>query len=310
MGGGRRRTDAGPTPVRRAPRRPGRSDRQALSALIDEVAALRLTLTTDLTVAAAALDTGDPRVARDVVEEDRAEVRRFGMRAMDRIAVLAATEETGAPAPLLDAPPAPRSTPGPSRRAPAIVAAAAAAALAVALVPAVAHHRTPTLSLGPPLAASWQAFTQAAAVTPGSRAVVTAAESLHHSMERLLPAARNDPGEARQLLRMLAAEQLVLLREHPADFAVVLAQARELADQLLSVLTGAAGQKVPSPTPLPVLVPTSPSSPKNSSSPRPTPSSSSSTPRQSSSPSPSPSHSTSPQPTPSNSLGFDGLFGH
>jgi hypothetical protein len=65
--------------VRRSQNPTGRpaADAAALSALVDNIRTLRLTLAADLAVAAAAIEAGEPAIAQEILTADRLEVRRL-----------------------------------------------------------------------------------------------------------------------------------------------------------------------------------------------------------------------------------------
>lgn len=238
----------------------GRSDQDdvVLSAIRREVDRLRLTLTSDLSLAAAAVDDSKADIAGEIVEADRVEMAEFAQRALRRL-----REEH----------PRHRSVRRPVRRAgawaarlsPALAVAALVAVVTVGSAPARAPYRA--MSPISQVTRSLEAFQ--ATVTSDrndSTAVLHAAAALRASITELLSQARHDPATASQLLQVLRTEEALLLAMHPSCAPVLLPQVASLLAQLSSSAPPAPANTpstVPVPTPAPSLtVPTAPASPR------------------------------------------------
>lgn len=178
-----------------------------LCALIADIDALRLTLQTDLTLAAAAVDADAPDLAGELVDGDLREVRAFGVRATDRLRTLgsAGTEAEDAGAPAL-----------PRRRilsAAPLMAAAAALIGFVAFVPdrgpASATAETTMTSAA---LAGYELDRLARAGAP-DEALALAAEELNDELARLIARAASDPLAAQQAMLLLESTTEVLARQ-------------------------------------------------------------------------------------------------
>ncbi|MCU1600034.1 MAG: hypothetical protein JWO22_743 [Frankiales bacterium] len=252
----------------------------ALDALLREVDSLRLTLETDLTLAAAAVENGAPQVAADIIDSDRDGLRFFEKRALEHVAELAR--------------PAKRRV-----RVPAapFVAAAAVAGFLLGVVPHTTHPTTTdTISAQSASANASLATLERAASTGQTAEAIKAANALHGQIAEALASAQSDPVAAQAALTLLHKEQVAL--QNAGDSAAldqVLAASRQLSKTLLTVLNKgvAAKPRLASAPAVPVIASPEPRAstsprPTHSTSPSPKPRTSSST-RPSSSPSPSPS---------------------
>lgn len=253
----------------------------ALDALLHELDGLRLTLETDLTLAAAAVESGQPAMAVDIIDSDRDGLRAFEGRALGHLERLA--------------------TPHRRFRVPAapFVAAAAVAGFLVGVVPHLsgpAQDNTTNVSSSSP-AQSLQLLEEATNSGDTAQAL-DAANQLHGQLTPILLQAKTDPAAAAQALALLQQEQQLLAGAPDASALLdVLQTSRQLASTLRSLL-----RTVPKPA-APVVVaapqttpqPTSaPASAKPATSPSPT-----ATPKHSSSPAPKSSGSASPSASPS-----------
>ena len=224
---------------RRRPRDPGGAPRPTAPAdLIGDVHALRLTLTTDLTIAAAALDADAPQIAADVVEHERVEVAAFERRALAHLSELeAARAVVGVHPPVVV--PLARSPRWRSLPAASLAAAAAAVAglLSLAAAPAPAGDG-PTVRVAQtqPLHESYADYRSLATRGAAAHEVLAAADALHRSLAPLIARAATDPAAARQVLQVLQLEQQLLLDARPPGMAELLDQARRLVARVTAVL--------------------------------------------------------------------------
>lgn len=247
-----------------------------VAGLISELQALRLTMGTDLSLAAGALDADAPEVAAEVIEADRAELAAFRLRAEARLAALSALAAPAVPAPA--GPPPLYRRVARSRllpAAPVLAAAAVAVAISTGALPAPGHGGD---GFRPqPAASSWQAFSRAAS-DRSSTAVLAAARQLHQSVESLIAEAPHNPTAGAQAMLLLQMERAILLQDQPPGTPQLLAQAQSLVERLTAALphlpTTIDGVKqqthrhasTPSPTatPAPYASPTRPAEPSPS----------------------------------------------
>ncbi|MFL6237943.1 MAG: hypothetical protein ACJ735_00425 [Actinomycetes bacterium] len=215
-----------------------------VDALLRDVTNLRLTLNTDLTLAAAAAEEDRFDVAAEIVDIDRAELAAFVHTAASKLQ------------------PPEQSAEAPARRRPEKLAwrhrfalAAAPAMLTAAAVIAVvgmSGGTTPRATSQPRLVASYSALTELVKSNEDPAALLAVGRELNQSLAQLIAAAPNDPAKARQALRILMAEEILLRAHNPSGGAALLAQAQALVRRLrqtvpLSVLEQAAPVTRPSP---------------------------------------------------------------
>ena len=258
----------------------------ALDALLREVDGLRLTLETDLSLAASAVEAGAPEIAADIIESDRTGLQAFELRALDHLASLSEDEPAARRRRRLRVPAAP------------FVAAAAVVGFLLGVVP---HTATPQGDLPQSTVAATSSLTRLtdAAANGSTGDVVDAAFELHEQLATVVALAKTDPAAAKAALALLSAERAVL--EQSGDSAAVravLAQSSQLTRLILQALPAAVRTTVPQAPPavtvaLPSASPAATSSPKPAASPKPT---SSSAPKPSSSPTPQPSTSSASGP--------------
>jgi hypothetical protein len=167
----------------------------ALDALLREVDSLRLTLETDLTLAASAVEAGAIDVAGDILDSDREGLRRFEQRALGHVAELAA------------APPARQRR----FRVPAapFVAAAAVAGFLLGVVPHTGGGPTSDVQATTTAADTFVQLSDAARRKDPSD-LATAAAQLHDQLEIAISQARTDPKAATKALDLLALERQVI----------------------------------------------------------------------------------------------------
>lgn len=264
-----------------------------LSSLLADIDALRLTLQTDLSLAAAALEEGAQDLAAELVDGDLQEVRAFAGRATDALARL------DAPADEL-----PVLVPVRRRR---ILSAAPLMAAAAALVGFVAFSpsrpaATPETSLTGAMAGYGQLSRLASEGAPDEQ-LRLAAMQLNDELAALIAQAADDPAAAQQALMLLDQTSEVLAGQ--GDSGVlrgVLAETVMLRERLRDALPAAVKRPArPAPRPaLPVLprVEQEPDKERTSSAPPPKASPKPASPKPSPSPSPAPSTAPSSAPEP------------
>ena len=278
-----------------------RNSNAHIEALLNDVSALRLTLDTDLTVAAAAAESDRIDVAAEIIELDCAEVAKFAERATSKLTMASAEAEAA----VADMPEQRR----PTRRlrfamAAAPVTLAAAAIIAVFGVSHTDNRVQAQSTTRPQLMATYTTFSELAASNRDPEKFAAIGRQLNNSLALLIAQAANDPRMASQALRILEAEQYLLTRNHPSGGDALLRQAQALVRQLQakvpsSVLTLAPVPVAPHPPVLTLVVPTS--SPTSDGRPTATTSPASKAPQPASTPSPQPSDAsatTSPAPSP------------
>lgn len=247
-----RRRRSTPRPSGAAPARPRTESAEEIAAisaiaaangesvrrLIQEVADFRLALETDLTIAAAAADSGAPAIAADVVEASRRELASLSRRA-----------EGG---PRLAALPAPLRPIAGQRRVRVPLAAVVGVAVAAALIGAAAgagfvdHPAPPPAAPGTAvldlaaLAAAQQAGVLALAAHQhlSQAQVLAAATALHQRLQPLLANAAHDPDAARTALQLLGDEQQFLTENGEStdpQVRAVLAQLQQSTAQMRTV---------------------------------------------------------------------------
>jgi hypothetical protein len=281
-------------PVRRLRLVPGRASRpeqtpvepprvEALEALLREVDGLRLTLETDLTLAAAAVESGIPKMASEILDSDRDALRRFEERALGHLAEL----DT----------PAPRRSVWSQAHAAPIIAAAALVGVLAGVVPQVVG---PSDTNATTVAASDSLERLQELAEQGDTAQVRAASAeLHRQLASVVANANADPAAAQTALMLLTYEQSAIVRSGDRKaLEDVLRQSQALARAIVAQLPSAARSAVPSVAPVQVAA-----EPTSSPKPKPKPSPTATTrPRATASPSPSPSGSkdseTYPLPSP------------
>ena len=255
-----------------------------LSALLADIDALRLTLQTDLSLAAAALDEGAQDLAAELVDGDLHEVRAFGDRAGARLAQLH-DEVLPAVVPLrrrriLSAAP--------------LMAAAAALVGFVAFSPNGGPAPAPETRLTSAAMAGYELSRLASEGAPDEQ-LLLAAEELNDELAALIAQAADDPVAAQQALMLL--EQTTEVLAGQGDSGVlrgVLAETAALRERLRDALPVVTKKRPARPALRPVL-PVVPrvqeepekerasseqpkSSPKPSASPKPSPSPTQTTP--------------------------------
>lgn len=260
----------------------------ALDALLRELDGLRLSLETDLALAASAVEAGAPDVASDIIDYEIAEVRAFEQRALGHLAELAAE---------------PTAAHRWWRRIP--VAPFVAAAAIVGLLVMAPHPYTSSPDVSATQASASESLAQLTMLAASGQTseVRNAAEALHTQLQVLIERAKTDPEAAEQGLLLLIAEREVIAQSRDShELTDVLAASNHLSNLILQAVrerTPSIRPTVPViPTVAPTRQPTAKPSPKIK--PQATPSAK---PSPTSSPSVRPTTSSSPRPTTSPSHG-------
>lgn len=194
-----------------------------LSALLGEIGALRLTLQTDLSLAAAALDEGAQDLAAELVDGDLSEVRAFSDRAAARLAGLADAADA-----------VPVLVPLRKRR---ILSAAPLMAAAAALIGFVAFTpgksaQAPDTSLTSAAITGIELSRLASEGAPDAQLLLVA-EELNDELAMLIAQAADDPVAAQQALLLLEQTTQVLAGQDDSGMLRgVMAETRALRQKL------------------------------------------------------------------------------
>lgn len=275
--------------LRLVPRRRDDAPRvEALDALLREVDDLRLTLETDLTLAASAVESGEPGIAADILGADRTALHVFEERALGHLTELDGTRRQRAWSQVHAAP---------------IVAAAALVGVMIGVVPQ-ALGPGPEASPHSVAAADSLERLQESAESGDADDVRAASVQLHRQLAGILANVDNDPDAARNALLLLTYEQSAIVRSGDSTaLADVLRQSRALAAAIVAALPASQRREVPvqvvapEPTSSPTAKPSPSAKPSPTATASPTPSAS-----PSSSASPSPTREGEPVPLPSTPL--------
>ena len=272
---------------------PGTPRVKALDALLREVDGLRLTLETDLSLAASAVEAGQPGLAADILDSDRSSVAGFEARALGHLETLSAEREP-AVVPLR------RRRVGLATLSP-FAAAAAVVALVLTLAPKAG---TPSDEPQSRVAAVAAIDTIQEAAASGDTSTVRAASiQLHEQLLAAVAVAADNPEMAQQALFLLSAErEAIVASGDMAALQDVLRKSAALTHRIRNALPRSVRATVPAPAV--IVAPTT--SPQASSSPAPKPKPSTS-PSAAPKPTPSKSPSASPSPSPSESGGVGPL---
>ncbi len=231
----------------------------ALDALLREVDSLRLTLETDLSLAASAVEAGATSVAADIIDSDRQGLRGFESRALAHLAELADVDD-----------PASRTRWWTRVPVAPFVAAAAVVGFLVAVVPqdlSPAPHEVTVASAS--ASQSLEQLTRLAA-SGNTSEVRSAAVTLHSQLMVLVAQAGNDPAAAKQGLLLLSAERDVIAQSGDSQaLRDVLAASNHLSRLIIQALPASVRTNAPTPAVV-VPDPTPPASrPSTGPSPRP-----------------------------------------
>ncbi|HUR12861.1 MAG TPA: hypothetical protein VM097_00060 [Mycobacteriales bacterium] len=207
-------------PVRR-PSEPDVPPRvEALDALLREVDDLRLTLETDLTLAASAVESGKPGIAAEILGADRVALHSFEERALDHLSELESPRRHRLWAQVHAAP---------------IVAAAALVGVLVGVVPQALGPRTDG---GQSTVAADSLYRIQELAENGSTDEVRAASAqLHRQLAGVVANAESDPAAAQTALLLLTYEQSAIVRSGDSRaLADVLRQSQALAAAIVAAL--------------------------------------------------------------------------
>ena len=230
-----------PAPRRARASRPDAPRVADLSALLADIDALRTTLSTDLTLAAAALDAGVDDLAAELVTGDLLAVRAFEAQSLSHLAFLGDPVMAVVPV----APVAAVAPVVPLRRrwlvpaAPLVAAAAAAVALFAGIVPSTAQAPAATAGTDDLSQASYSLAMLSALASRGadSAALGAAARDFNDDLADLVAEADGDPLATRQALKLLLDAAAVLTEQGQAGpLRDVLARTRELEAELRRLL--------------------------------------------------------------------------
>lgn len=275
-----------------------------LSALLREIDSLRLTLQTDLTLAAAALDAGADELACELVDADIAELHGFAARADKSLARLNAAEQGPAAHHL------PVAVPVRRRRMLSAGPALAAAAAILGFVVFAPDRGTPAgdTSMTSAVMAGYELNRLAELGAPPEE-LREAAEELNDELAELIAQAADDPAAARQALMLLEQTSDVLtrqpdrgvLRDVIAEVSVLRARLRESLPVVRPPVRPAVRPVVPQAPRVPRVQdkererPADSAAPKGSPKPSPKPSPTKAAPA-AATPSPAPAPTTAPEP--------------
>ncbi|MCU1593056.1 MAG: hypothetical protein JWO12_448 [Frankiales bacterium] len=263
----------------------------ALDALLREVDGLRLSLETDLSLAASAVEAGSVGIARDIIDSDIAGLHRFESSALDQLAELSdadAAEDHGASAAWW-------------RRVPKTPFAAAASVVVFLLLAVPSGNHGPSDIDAANVSASERLQQISLLASSGQTSQIRdAAVSLHGQLLKLIAQAKTDPVAAQRGLQLLSDERsIIALSGDSAALRDVLADSANLSNLIISQLPAAIRPTVRTVRP---LIVTSTSAPSSRPTARPTSSPSSkpsATPSATPSPKPTSSSTASPHPSPS-----------
>jgi hypothetical protein len=205
-----------------------------LSELLADIDALRLTLQTDLTLAAAALEAGADSLAGELVDGDLSEVRAFSARADRHLAALAGEETPAA------SDEEPQVVPlRPRRRvlaaAPLVVAAAALLGFVAGVVPERVTEQ-PASTMTSATLATYE-LNRLASEGATDEQLRRVAEELNDELAALVAQAANDPEAAQQAMSLLQQTTEVLASQGDSNvLRGVMAEARRLRERLREAL--------------------------------------------------------------------------
>jgi hypothetical protein len=262
---------------------PGTPRVGALDALLRDVDDLRLTLETDLTLVASALEAGAPQVAVDILDSDREGLQSFEQRALGHLSELSAPARR-----------ARRRRHWVSVPAAPFVAAAAVVGFLVGVVPQTMNHRPDEVVTATVAATNSLSELTTAAASGQTNDVREAATSLHDELAAMVATAKSDPEAAQRALILLSQERAAIVQSGDSnELRDVLVQSTRLTNLILQALPPTARSAAPHPQQLKVAVDSSPT-------PRPrttTTATTSTAPKAGSSPTPAATSSAQPSPS-------------
>ena len=187
---------------------------EALNALLRDVDELRSTLRKDLTLAATALESGEPALAGWLLDGDSDALHTFEGQASAHLGALEATPGP-APSPAAAASPAPAPAAVGRHRArflaatPFVAAAAAVIGFVTGVVPSGSSGISSSATRSAALASYTRVYQLAATGAPAVQ-VRAAAQHLQDTLAPLLEQAQTDPAAAETAIALLQAEQVLL----------------------------------------------------------------------------------------------------
>jgi hypothetical protein len=258
---------------------------EELDALLRQVDDLRLTLETDLSLAAAALEAGVPELALDVVDSDRAELAAFEQHALHQLADLSRHR---------------RRSWVPAHAASIAVAAGLVGLLAGVLPQALAPRQPDALPVSAAATESLERL-QDLALNGDANDIREASAELHAQLAAVVDQAHSDPAAAQTALLLLSYEQNAIARSSDRGaLRDVLRQSQALARRIRAALPVAVRTSLPDQTLTDAATSSDPAAkPSPTASPKPTATASpkpATSPTPSASPSPSPKSDTYPLP--------------
>lgn len=214
-----------------------------LDALLRDLDALRLSVSTDLSLAAAALDAGSPEVAGAIIDSDRATLLAFEQRALrhlERLSTAAAAATAQSPAPPVLVP-RPRKRSRASRMlmpaGPLLAAAAAVLGVLGGFVATPSPDLSASSASTQTAAASYAELTRLTLDGADAAQVRRAAEQLHDELAGIVADAGSNPAAAQEALALLESEALVLDSSADRDaLSQVIAEARAMVARLRAAL--------------------------------------------------------------------------
>ena len=207
-----------------------------ISALLSDIDALRTTLTTDLSLAAAALESGADDLAAELVSGDVDALHGFEQRALAHLRALdtAPVSSPALPEPLvaLRRPMHRRMLPA----APVLAAAAALVGILAGALPAPTSGASPAPAMSNAAATSDE-LRRLARVGAPSDALREVAEALNDQLAALVAVAGTDPAAAQQAMLLLNDTTRILAgAQDKGGLAAVLAETQALVARLAAVL--------------------------------------------------------------------------
>ena len=206
-----------------------------LSALLGEIDALRTTLQTDLSLAAAALDEGADELAGQFVRTDLDELAAFEVRALSHLRALEGRDSDA------EATTAAVLTLEPRRRwklpaAPLVAAAAALVGFAIGIVPERALSTAPVSSISGAAVAGYE-LSRLAQQGASAAELSRAAKELNAELTELVAEADNDPVAAQEAWLLLrAGTEILSVQPDQRPLRSVLLRAGQLERELRRVM--------------------------------------------------------------------------
>lgn len=208
-------------PARRAAAPAGPPRVEALDALLREVDDLRLTLETDLSLAASAVEAGEHGVAADILGTDRVVLHAFEERALEHLTELDSPRRQRVWAQVHAAP---------------IVAAAALVGVLVGVVPQTLGNSADPSGRNVAATDSLERL-QELAENGSTDQVRAASAQLHRQLAGVVANAEQDPAAAQTALLLLSYEQSAIERSGDSRaLADVLRQSQALAAAIVAAL--------------------------------------------------------------------------